>query len=78
MDFIVVPQAAAVSCMAIFPLFGGDEASLLIGGCTDGAIHIWKKTNQAWKHEKRIAFHKAAVNDVDVHSTGKMAFTAGR
>lgn len=78
MDFIIVPQAAAISCLDLFPLLGGDEPSLLVAGSTDGAVHILKRKNSVWKHEKRIAFHKAAVNDVDIHATGKMAFTVGR
>ena len=77
-DSLTVPDAGGISYLAAFTQSTDGTASLLLSGCTDGSIHIWKRKGRSWQHHKRLPFHKAAVNAIDIHSTGRMAFTVGR
>ena len=78
MDWLTVPDSGGVSCLALSPPEGTEEAEVMVHGCTDGSVHVWRKADGSWMHQKRTVFHKETVNAVDVHATGRAAFTVSR
>jgi len=76
--FLQVPDVTSVTSLALFPLLGGTEPSLLLDGCSDGSLRFWKTVNGEWELQKTKTFHKASVESIDIHSSGKVAFSLAK
>ena len=60
---------AAINCLRFH------EQSHLISGCADGELSIWRTSD--WECLLRMKGHKAAVLDVTIHPSGRVALSVG-
>lgn len=78
LDFVVVPNAAGASCLAVNSMAASGDQKRMVVGTPNGTVHSWRMEKTRWQHDKEMSFHKTAVNDVDVHASGRMAFSVAR
>lgn len=71
------PGDGAVPCIKFFSPSRGAAATHMFSGSADGSISIWQ-VGGGWEHLKTMRGHKALVNDLAVHHSGRLALSVAR
>ncbi|CAI5522756.1 unnamed protein product [Closterium sp. Naga37s-1] len=66
--------SAAVSCLALHG--SGSRPTHLLAGSEDRTISLWEVAT--WRHLSSLKGHKAPVNDIAVHPSGRVALSVAR
>lgn len=74
MGFLVNPGQGAVTAVQLFAPAGHTDPINLLSAAEDGSIHVWK-VGGGWHHMRSLRGHKAAVNDLSIHPSGKVALS---
>ncbi|GLC45171.1 hypothetical protein PLESTB_000427800 [Pleodorina starrii] len=70
------PCDGAVPCLEFYTPEGRSTPSHMLSGSADGAINIWRCRD--WEHLKVMRGHRAAVNSMAVHPSGRLALSTAR
>lgn len=71
------PCDGPVPCLELYAPPGAVQASHMFTGSSDGAICVWQAGGD-WEHLKIMRGHKASVNSISVHPSGKLALSVAR
>eukprot|EP00850_Spirogloea_muscicola_P000900 SM000003S11145 [mRNA] locus=s3:1215668:1218177:+ [translate_table: standard] len=72
----LVRHDGAVTCCQLHGGGGGGRPSHLLTGGADAAVCVWDAA--AWTPLKTLRGHKAAVNSLAIHPSGRLALSVGR
>ncbi|GLI69685.1 hypothetical protein VaNZ11_014373 [Volvox africanus] len=76
LGILLNPCDGAVPCLEFFMPESRSAPSHMLSGSADGAINIWRCKD--WEHLKVMRGHKASVNSLAVHRSGRLALSVAR
>ncbi|GIL51838.1 hypothetical protein Vafri_7748 [Volvox africanus] len=76
LGILLNPCDGAVPCLEFFTPESRSVPSHMLSGSADGAINIWRCKD--WEHLKVMRGHKASVNSLAVHRSGRLALSVAR
>mmetsp|Transcript_32352 Transcript_32352/g.58780 ORF Transcript_32352/g.58780 Transcript_32352/m.58780 type:complete len:426 (-) Transcript_32352:90-1367(-) len=72
------PGDGAIPCLDFFLPANRTYPTHLLSGSSDGGISIWHSGGGGWDHQKLLKGHRAAVNSISIHPTGKLALSTSK
>ncbi|GIL89377.1 hypothetical protein Vretifemale_17193 [Volvox reticuliferus] len=76
LGILLNPCDGAVPCLEFFTPESRSLPSHMLSGSADGAINIWRCKD--WEHLKVMRGHKASINSLAVHQSGRVALSVAR